>query len=40
MKITTENIKNVENKIPDIKVLTEFKNAIKTVPYLLRCRKI
>ena len=40
IKKTTENIKNVEYKIPDINELRLFKNAIKTVPYLLRFLKI
>ena len=40
IKITTENIKNVEYIIPAIKVFAIFKIAINCVPYLLRCRKI
>ncbi len=40
IKITTENIKNVEYKIPAINVFAIFKSAISCVPYLLRCRKI
>jgi len=40
MKKTTENINNVEYTIPAIRVFAIFKDAIKIVPYLLRCRKI
>ena len=40
MKITTENIKNVEYTIPAIRIFMIFKIAINRVPYLLRCRKM